>query len=132
LAYQFQLRNEAGTKWLQVSVDSTTGKIVQVVDYVSNASYKALSLPKVDPKESFAVENFPTYGLSSPQGWHYADESSGIMKETQGNNAHSGIGGKTTQGTTNLDFTHEWDPTQNPTETEGNRRAANSEFNVFT
>ena len=120
-AYQFQLRDEDANKWLQVSVDSKSGQIVQAVDYVAEAAYKVLALPKVDPTESFEVVNSPVFAASSPSGWH--SDGTNSYTDTQGNNLISAISGKTTDGGADLDFSHDWDATKEPT-TPANQRAA--------
>ena len=125
LSYQFQLRDETDNKWLQVSVDSRTGQIVQAVDFTADAIYKVLALPKIDPTENFEAVNSPLYAASSPSGWH--SDGTKTYTDTQGNNLISATSGMTSDGGADLDFTHEWDPTQKPSTT-ANRRAANSEF----
>jgi extracellular elastinolytic metalloproteinase len=72
LAYQFQLRG--GTEWLQVSVSTQTGQVIQVVDYSSQASYEVIPLPafspdRARPNNGFAVLQNIENNVASPQGW---------------------------------------------------------------
>ncbi|KAH6591715.1 hypothetical protein BASA50_008534 [Batrachochytrium salamandrivorans] len=79
-AYKFQLRNNPMTKWVQVWCDATTGKVIQAVDFVNKASYKAIPIPRRDVTEGFSTVSNPEFRGSSPNGWTAG-------KATEGNNA---------------------------------------------
>jgi len=112
LAHQFQLRDDAKSKWYQVSVDTTSGKIVQAVDYYNEFSAKVLALPKLDPREGFEVVKDPFNPVASPKGWN-----------SDGNNLISSLRGATVDGGASLDFTHNWDGTKE-TDDQQNKNAA--------
>ncbi|KAH6583678.1 hypothetical protein BASA60_001323 [Batrachochytrium salamandrivorans] len=68
-AYKLQLRNNPVTKWVQVWCDATTGKVIQAVDFVNKASYKAIALPRRDISGGFSLLSNPEFRGSSPNGW---------------------------------------------------------------
>ncbi|KAH6567393.1 hypothetical protein BASA60_009085 [Batrachochytrium salamandrivorans] len=68
-AYKLQLRNNPMTKWVQVWCDATTGKVIQAVDFVNKASYKAIPIPRRDVTEGFSTVSNPEFRGSSPNGW---------------------------------------------------------------
>jgi extracellular elastinolytic metalloproteinase len=122
LAHQFQLRDDIQSKWYQVSVDANSNTVVSVVDYVQQASYKALKFPKGSPAEGFDTIVDPADVLASPQGWH--SDGANKYTTTRGNNVDSRIGGTLrAEGGPNLEFDHQWDGTQAPT-TDENKKAS--------
>jgi extracellular elastinolytic metalloproteinase len=121
LAHQFQLRDDSKSKWLQVSVDAKNGQVIQVVDYVQQASYLAIKFPKGNPKQGFETIVDPADLTASPEGWN----SDGTTKYTvtRGNNVDSRIGSLRAEGGSDLVFTHNWNEDQAPT-TDENKKAA--------
>jgi extracellular elastinolytic metalloproteinase len=122
--HQFQLRDDKQEKWYQVVVDATNGQVVQVVDYVQQASYKALKLPKTDPTDGgFEVVSDPQNLATnaSPKGWH--DDGSKTYTTTKGNNVDSHVGTLFVDGQAALNFDHQWDGSKDPT-TDENKKAA--------
>lgn len=70
LAHQFQVRDDAQAKWFQVSVDTTSGELLQVVNYYNDLTIKALPFPEVDPTQGFKVLTDPGNPAASPKGWN--------------------------------------------------------------
>ncbi|KAH6569246.1 hypothetical protein BASA60_008308 [Batrachochytrium salamandrivorans] len=68
-AYTFQLRDNPLTKWVQVWCDTTTGKVIQTIDFANKATYKVIPIPRRDPSEGFAIVFDPEVIDSSPNGW---------------------------------------------------------------
>ncbi|KAJ2986461.1 hypothetical protein HDV02_006709, partial [Globomyces sp. JEL0801] len=127
-AHQFQLKNAEVTKWLQVTVDASNGKLVQVVDYVSSATLTGLPFPKNDPSEGFTDAVDPAFVASSPLGWN-ADSNSNYT-DTQGNNVISGIRGKTVEGGAELNFTTHFKPEEEPESTDNQKASIVNNFFV--
>ncbi|KAG9045613.1 hypothetical protein FS837_005999 [Tulasnella sp. UAMH 9824] len=95
LTHQFQLRNKDASKWVQAHVDATDpkqGKVIHVVDFVTDAAYRALEWKNQDPTwgDGFTMIQDPALEAASPNGWH---RIGGVeYKETQGNNVVSYYG----------------------------------------
>ncbi|KAH6586623.1 hypothetical protein BASA61_006539 [Batrachochytrium salamandrivorans] len=68
-AYKLQLRNNPVTKWVEVWCDATTGRVIQAIDFVKKATYKAIPFPRRDVTEGFSVVSGPEFQRSSPNGW---------------------------------------------------------------
>ncbi|KAJ8330263.1 hypothetical protein O5D80_001826 [Batrachochytrium dendrobatidis] len=80
-AYKFQLRDKGVNFWIQVWADTNTGKLIQAVDFAHHATYKAIKVPGLSPKDGgFTSIKDPEYKPSSPNGW-----TDGTT--TEGNNA---------------------------------------------
>ena len=126
--HQFQLRDDKQEKWYQVVVDAVNGQVVQVVDYVQQAFYKAIKLPKADPTEGFEVVTDPQSLATnaSPKGWH--DDGSKTYTTTKGNNVDSHVGSMFADGLAALNFDHQWDATQGPTTNENKKAAIINNF----
>ncbi|KAJ3211733.1 Fungalysin/Thermolysin Extracellular metalloproteinase 5 [Dinochytrium kinnereticum] len=88
--------------WFNVQVHATDRKVVQLVDWVSDAAYNVLPLGINDPESGDRVMVLdPAHPVSSPHGWHMqvSLESSKKAKNftvTVGNNvyAHENLDGK--------------------------------------
>ncbi|KAJ2994038.1 hypothetical protein HDV02_001891 [Globomyces sp. JEL0801] len=98
--YQFQLRTKNYSFMYQVSADATTGKIIQLIDYVKGFSYKAVPLPKNDPRYVFETIAEPTN--VSPLGWH--NDGNQTYLDTQGNNVDANINGTRVAADANAHF----------------------------
>ncbi|KAH9267684.1 hypothetical protein BASA84_000576 [Batrachochytrium salamandrivorans] len=81
-AYTFQLRDNPLTKWVQVWCDTTTGKVIQTIDFANKASYTAIGLPRRDPNEGFAIVFDPEVIDSSPNGWTAGKATEGTVENT--------------------------------------------------
>ncbi|KAH9253081.1 hypothetical protein BASA81_008988 [Batrachochytrium salamandrivorans] len=53
--YKFQLRDDSLTRWVEVWCDTTTGEVVQAVNFANEASYKVIPLSHRDFTEGFSV-----------------------------------------------------------------------------
>jgi hypothetical protein len=126
LVHQFQLRDDAQNKWVQVAVDTVSGKVVQVVDYVSHATFDAIKYTNRDIESGFERIVNPETTLYSPLGWN--NDGEGIIKETRGNNVDSILWGANftdtrTSSTEDLEFFSEFSANA-PMDSEQNLRAA--------
>ena len=122
LAHQFQLRDDAKALWYQISIDSTSGQVVQAINYYSHFSIKAVTLPKKSPNDGFDVVQDPFNPDASPYGWN----SDGVetFTDTQGNNVFSSIDGTTINGGASLNFAdYNWNSQEDPS-SESNRKAS--------
>ncbi|KAH6584206.1 hypothetical protein BASA61_007604 [Batrachochytrium salamandrivorans] len=107
-AYKFQLRNNPLTRWVEVWCDTTTGKVIQTVDFGNKATYKVIQIPRRDPTEGFSVVTKPEFKRSSPNGWTDG-------KATEGNNVITFTpNGNTTQSIRNGVFKTKFDGTKSP------------------
>jgi hypothetical protein len=126
LVHQFQLRDDAQNKWLQVAVDTISGKVVQVVDYVHHATFDAIKYTNPDIESGFERIVDPETISSSPLGWN--NDGEGIIKETRGNNVDSILWGAEftetrASSTDDLQFNSQFSNTE-PMDGEQNVRAA--------
>lgn len=113
LAHQFQLRDDEKSLWYQVSVDATSGKIVQAIDFYNDLTIKAIPLPKLQAQDGFDVIEDSFNAQSSPKGWN--NDGKRDYTDTQGNNVISGINGVTTDGGAKLDFSnYTWNAAEEP------------------
>ncbi len=60
------------------------GQIVQVIDYISPARYKAVPITKNNPLKDLTVIENPSVVKASPLGWHRSKQN---FTNSQGNNA---------------------------------------------
>jgi extracellular elastinolytic metalloproteinase len=123
-AHQFQLRDDAQSKWYQVAVDAANGQVLQVVDYYQSFSYRAVRFPNGNPTQGFDLVIDPDQPKASPKRWH--ETATEQFRDTRGNNVDSRIGDYRPVGEGEdgfLKFTHNWDRTQGP-ESEENRKAS--------
>ncbi|KAH9265851.1 hypothetical protein BASA84_001398 [Batrachochytrium salamandrivorans] len=98
-AYKFQLRNDPVTRWIQVWCSTTTGEVIQTVNFANKASYKVIPLPRRDVTEGFSTVSNPEFKGSSPNGWTDG-------KATDGNNVITLTpSGKTTPSIRTYGFT---------------------------
>nr|KAJ3421940.1 Fungalysin/Thermolysin Extracellular metalloproteinase 5 [Polyrhizophydium stewartii] len=84
-AHKFQLRDLTKAQWVQVWVDANTGEIVHSSDFVKNATYRVVQLPKIAPTEGFTTLVDPEDYSTSPIGWIDSTQS------TMGNNVRVGV-----------------------------------------
>ncbi|KAH6599641.1 hypothetical protein BASA50_002838 [Batrachochytrium salamandrivorans] len=54
-AYTFQLRDNPLTKWVQVWCDTTTGKVIQTIDFANKATYKVIPFLVVIPMKGLQL-----------------------------------------------------------------------------
>ncbi|KAI8867101.1 hypothetical protein GQ42DRAFT_138996 [Ramicandelaber brevisporus] len=84
----WDLRVEQDYHWYHALVDSATGKVLQLVDWTSDATYNVYPLGVNDPEdgERELVVN-PEISDASPLGWH--DNGRVNSTKTQGNNVYA-------------------------------------------
>ena len=115
LSRQFQLQDDTESIWYQVSVDASSGKVIQVINYYNDFQIKAIALPKVGASDGFEVIKDPVYYESSPKGWG--------ENGTMGNNVISMIDKEIFIASLNQDFTNfTWQENQEP-DSEENKNA---------
>ncbi|KAG8906518.1 hypothetical protein FRB99_006738 [Tulasnella sp. 403] len=115
LTYVVQVEKQ--DHWYEVFVDAATGKVVNVIDFVAEASYRALPFTKADPTSgSFSLISNPQDLSVSPNGWH--QDNSQSYQTTQGNNVNSFYGdsstGQSTKTSNPLNFDYPWAPNADP------------------
>lgn len=71
--------------WYNVHVDSESGKLLSVIDWVSQASYNVFPFGLNDPSDGErSIVQDPANKIASPDGWHVDRGQS--FKSTRGNN----------------------------------------------
>ena len=125
-SYQFQLRDDSLAKFYQVSVDKSSGQVIQVVDYVLKASFNVIKFTKHNPNDGFESLNDPAYDGSSPKGWN--NDGTTEYQETQGNNVKSTLSGNTIKSSSGLDFDSKFDPSKDFDSTDNQRAAVINNF----
>ncbi|KAF8608692.1 hypothetical protein BDV93DRAFT_531076 [Ceratobasidium sp. AG-I] len=90
LTHVVQIQNVQTSIWKQAYIDAKTGDLVNVVDFVADASYHVVPLLYQDPTQKYEVVSNPA-GEASPNGWHFLEGKS--TNSTAGNNinAYKGI-----------------------------------------
>jgi extracellular elastinolytic metalloproteinase len=114
-AHNFQLQDDTQSLWLQVTVDTQTGKMVQVVDYTSHASYQAIILPSATPLDGFRTVTNPADSLASPFGWN--SDGAKTFLDVQGNNVQVLVGQTLAKGDVFLNFKSQWNKALKPSDT---------------
>ncbi|KAH6564131.1 hypothetical protein BASA62_008066 [Batrachochytrium salamandrivorans] len=89
--YTFQLRDNPLTRWVQVWCDTTTGEVVQAINFSNKVSYIVIGLPHRDPTDGLSWLVGPSTKKPTRRTWTDG-------KATEGNNAIAlGPNGKTTR-----------------------------------
>ncbi|KAH6562502.1 hypothetical protein BASA60_011127 [Batrachochytrium salamandrivorans] len=89
--YTFQLRDNPLTRWVQVWCDTTTGEVVQAINFSNKVSYIVIGLPHRDPTDGLSWLVGPSTKKPTRRTWTDG-------KATEGNNAIAlGPSGKTTR-----------------------------------
>ncbi|CEL61020.1 hypothetical protein RSOLAG1IB_04260 [Rhizoctonia solani AG-1 IB] len=70
LVYSIQIQDQEEGEWYRVAVDADSGRIVDVVSFVSDASYRVIPMIWQDPTDGFTTVTDPFDSLASPNGWH--------------------------------------------------------------
>ncbi|KAJ8330578.1 hypothetical protein QVD99_007896 [Batrachochytrium dendrobatidis] len=124
-AFKFQLRDNPLTQWLQVWSDAATGKVVQVVDFGSKASYKVIPVPKINADDGFSLVKNPEFKASSPNGW-----SDGTSTSGNNINAVSFISGRAAGTGNNGVFDSNFNANADPTDAENVQASAVNLFYI--
>ncbi|KAG8692582.1 hypothetical protein FRC08_009678, partial [Ceratobasidium sp. 394] len=119
LAHVVQIQNMHSGEWKQAYVDANNGELVNVVDFVADASYTVIPLQNQDLREGgFQVVEDPQDNVASPKGWH----STSVMDAatTSGNNAisykNAPLLGTTRQSSPGNNYNYVFDPNKEPEE----------------
>ncbi|KAG0216413.1 Fungalysin/Thermolysin Extracellular metalloproteinase 5 [Mortierella sp. GBA30] len=90
LVYDFQVEMKDTDNWFHVQVNAETGKVMQVVDWVSDATYNVFPMGVNDPsngKRKLVVD--PEHRPASPLGWNRQAQNKNFTT-TIGNNVFAG------------------------------------------
>ncbi|KAG0283021.1 Fungalysin/Thermolysin Extracellular metalloproteinase 5 [Linnemannia gamsii] len=90
LVYDFQVEMKDTDNWFHVQVNAETGKVVQVVDWVADATYNVFPMGVNDPNDGKRklVKN-PHHLPASPLGWNRQSQNKNFTT-TIGNNVYAG------------------------------------------
>ncbi|CAE6465601.1 unnamed protein product [Rhizoctonia solani] len=115
LSHVVQVQNEQSGEWYEAFVDASTGEVVNLVSFVSDASYRVIPFTSQSPDDGFKIETDPHDKVSSPNGWH--QDGATTTTTTSGNNVivYKGSDSNTTSqssATNTYDYTFE--PTAEP------------------
>ncbi|PSS38032.1 hypothetical protein PHLCEN_2v117 [Hermanssonia centrifuga] len=109
LTHVVQIQNDETGSWLEAFIDAHSGKLVQVTDFVTKASYRVLPITKETLPEGFELLVDPQDTTASPDGWHSDGTTTTTTTASQT--------ATTSESSTNLIFDFTQDPTQAPTAT---------------
>ncbi|OJT09257.1 Extracellular metalloproteinase mep, partial [Trametes pubescens] len=115
LTHVVQIQNDETGAWFEAFVDAHSGELVQLTDFVAEASYLVLPITKETPTEGFEVLTNPQNIAASPAGWH--SDGTTTTTVTAGNNVITFKGAQTnttTESSPVLNFIYRQDPTQDP------------------
>ncbi|KAH6585806.1 hypothetical protein BASA50_000967 [Batrachochytrium salamandrivorans] len=106
--YKFQLRDNPLTRWIQVWCSTTTGEVVQVINFANEASYIVIGLPHRDPTDGLSWLVKPSTKKLTRRTWTDG-------KATEGNNAITLTPrGKTTRSIRNGVFKTKFNSQEDP------------------
>ncbi|KAF9909534.1 Fungalysin/Thermolysin Extracellular metalloproteinase 5 [Lobosporangium transversale] len=90
LVYDFQVEMKDTDNWFHSQVSAKTGKVLQMVDWVADATYNVYPMGTNDPNDGDRklVKN-PHNTLASPLGWHRQGQNKNFTT-TIGNNVYAG------------------------------------------
>ncbi|KAF9198455.1 Fungalysin/Thermolysin Extracellular metalloproteinase 5 [Haplosporangium sp. Z 27] len=90
LVYDFQVEMKDTDNWFHAQVNAETGKIVQVVDWVADATYNVYPMGTNDPEDGKRkLLKDPFHPLASPLGWNRQAQNKNFTT-TVGNNVYAG------------------------------------------
>ncbi len=123
LVWLLNIQTTDDQSWYDASVSAADGRVLNMADWVSNASYHALEIPFESPGEQpTAVILDPQLRgtTASPFGWHDTNGAAGAeFTDTRGNNVNAqedkdnnDTGGNRPDGGASLVFNFPFDPTQ--------------------
>ncbi|KAF8649625.1 hypothetical protein AX16_005714 [Volvariella volvacea WC 439] len=87
LVHVFQVQNDAEDFFVEAFVDAHTGELLSLTDFVAEATYRVLPIPKNAYPDGVETVVDPEDTLSSPFGWHSDGTTS--TTDTSGNNVVS-------------------------------------------
>ncbi|KAK5801974.1 Fungalysin metallopeptidase-domain-containing protein [Linnemannia elongata] len=90
LVYDFQVEMKDTDNWFHVQVNAETGKVVQVVDWVADATYNVFPMGINDPHDGKRkLVKDPHHLPASPLGWNRQSQNKNFTT-TIGNNVYAG------------------------------------------
>ncbi|KAF9090067.1 Fungalysin/Thermolysin Extracellular metalloproteinase 5 [Mortierella sp. AM989] len=90
LVYDFQVEMKDTDNWFHVQINAETGKVVQVVDWVADASYNVFPMGTNDPEDgNRKLLKDPHHPPASPLGWNRQAQNKNFTT-TVGNNVYAG------------------------------------------
>ncbi|KAF9434794.1 Fungalysin/Thermolysin Extracellular metalloproteinase 5 [Entomortierella beljakovae] len=90
LVYDFQVKMKESDNWFHTQVSAETGSILQVVDWVSDATYNVYPMGINDPNEgNRKLLVNPEHKEASPLGWNRQSQNKNFTT-TIGNNVYAG------------------------------------------
>ncbi|KAI1318743.1 Fungalysin/Thermolysin Extracellular metalloproteinase 5 [Mortierella claussenii] len=90
LVYDFQVEMKDTDNWLHAQVHAETGKVMQVIDWVADATYNVYPMGVNDPEDGerkLVVD--PEHSKGSPLGWNRQTQNKNFTT-TVGNNVYAG------------------------------------------
>ncbi|KAF9108770.1 Fungalysin/Thermolysin Extracellular metalloproteinase 5 [Mortierella sp. GBA35] len=90
LVYDFQVEMKDTDNWFHVQVNAETGKVMQVVDWVADATYNVFPMGINDPNDGKRkLVKDPHHLPASPLGWNRQSQNKNFTT-TVGNNVYAG------------------------------------------
>ncbi|KAG0368925.1 Fungalysin metallopeptidase-domain-containing protein [Gamsiella multidivaricata] len=90
LVYDFQVEMKGTDNWFHAQVSAKTGKVLQVVDWVADASYNVFPMGVNDPEDGKRkLLKDPHHPPASPLGWNRQAQNKNFTT-TVGNNVYAG------------------------------------------
>ncbi|KAI8894242.1 peptidase M36, partial [Globomyces pollinis-pini] len=122
-AHLIQLRDDRKSIWCRVALDVTNGEILEYVNYITTFTYRAIELPKDNPKDGIEDIDDPEKKPASPFGWV-------TNKESEGNNARVIHNGKTLKFSDKDGFKYAWNSKSLPKDAANVKAAMTNAFYV--
>ncbi|KAF8671508.1 extracellular metalloproteinase MEP [Rhizoctonia solani] len=120
LTHVVQVRNAETSEWYEIFVDANSGEVVNVIDFVSDASYRVVPLNVQDPEKGYSVQTDPADTTASPNGWHQTGSTT--TSNTSGNNVISykailliGTAGTSSQSSATNNYDYAYNSAVSPT-----------------
>ncbi|CAE6394968.1 unnamed protein product [Rhizoctonia solani] len=120
LTHVVQVQNANTSEWYEIFVDANSGEIVNVIDFVSDASYRVVPFTVQDPTKGYSVQTDPADTAASPNGWHTTGSTT--TSNTSGNNVISykalllvGTLGTSTQSSATNNYDYAYNSAVSPT-----------------
>ncbi|KAF9182408.1 Fungalysin/Thermolysin Extracellular metalloproteinase 5 [Haplosporangium sp. Z 767] len=90
LVYDFQVEMKDTDNWFHAQVHAETGKVMQIIDWVSDATYNVYPMGINDPEDGKRrLVKDPEYHPASPLGWNRQSQNKNFTT-TIGNNVYAG------------------------------------------
>lgn len=90
LVYDFQVEMKDTDNWFNAQIHAETGKVMRLVDWVSDVSYNVYPMGVNDPEDGMReVLKDPHYPPASPLGWNRQSQNKNFTT-TVGNNVYAG------------------------------------------